>query len=492
MVTRRKVLASGAAALAVVAWDQTTGRWLTAADAAAVEGGAVDGAPGVVPVPPQISDRLFTDAASTAVAADDFGHIVSHTPWAVLKAESTGDIATLIKWANQVGLQVAARGQAHSVLGEGQVEGGVVIDMNNLNTIHDIGSDYAVVDAGVKWSELLTAAGEQGLTPLVLTDYLELSIGGVLAVGGIGGNMNQVGMVVDNVDAITVVTGKGQIARNISPTRKADLFDAALGGLGQAAIITQAQVRLGPAPALVRIYELTYSDITAFAADQRTLVADARFGYHEGQVVPDGTGGWQFKIEVGAYYTPPSVPDDAALLAGLTPDVSSIQFDLPYAVWLGRVGFAEIQLRAAGLWDTPHPWSDLFLADAGLEDYVTNVMLPRLTPEGVGAGLVLLYPFRTSLLHRPFARIPAGEVAWAFDILRFPFDPTLTETLLTQNRELYEGAVAAGGNFYPIGALESTPTEWQTYYGDFYPAVVEAKRRHDPNSVLTPGQGLGL
>ncbi len=487
-VSRRKVLVSGAAAVAVVAFDSTTGSWLTAADAAA----AVDGSPGVVPVPPQISDRLFTDAATTAAAADDFGHIISRTPWAVLKAESTSDVATLIKWANQVGIHVAARGQAHSVFGENQVDGGVVIDMNAMNTIHEIGTDYAVVDAGVKWSELLAAAGAQGLAPLVLTDYLELSIGGVLAVGGIGGNMNQHGMVIDTVDAITVVTGKGQTARHISPTRKPDLFDAALGGLGQAAIITQAQIKLGPAPALVRIYELTYSNIADFAADQRTLVTDARFGYHEGQVVADGVGGWNFKIEVGAYYTPPSTPDDATLLAGLTPDVSSIQFDLPYTVWLGRVGFAEAQLRAIGLWDTPHAWSDLFLADADLEDYVTNVMLPNLSPAGVGAGLILLYPFRTSLLNRPYAKVPDGEIAWAFDILRFPFDPTLTEALLAENRVLYEGAAASGGTFYAIGALDATPAEWETHYGDLYADVVAAKDRYDPNRVLTPGQGLGL
>ncbi len=472
--------------MAALAWDQTNQEWLTAANASTI---AKD-APGVVPVPPQIRDRLVTDAASLAAAADDFGHIVSRTPWAVFRAESTSDIATLIRWANKVGLSVAARGQAHAVLGEGQVEGGVIIDMNGLSTIHDIGEDYAVVDAGVKWSDLLVAAGERGLTPLVLTDYLELSIGGVLAVGGIGGNMNQVGMVVDNVDALTVVTGKGQINRNISPTRKSALFDASLGGLGQAAIITQAQVRLGPAPALVRIYELTYSNVADFAADQRTLVTDARFGYHEGQVVADGAGGWQFKIEVGAYYTPPTTPDDETLLAGLSPDLGTTTTDFPYAVWLGRVGFAEVQLRAAGLWDTPHPWSDLFLDDDSLEDYVTNVMLPLLSPAGIGAGLVLLYPFRTSLLERPLARVPDGEIAWAFDILRFPFDPSLTDILLAENRELYEGAVSRDGTFYPVGALDTTPAEWEVHYGTVYSVLIDAKRRHDPNNILTPGQGI--
>jgi FAD/FMN-containing dehydrogenase len=51
-----------------------------------------------------------------------------------------------------------------------------------------------VVDAGAKWSEVLAATLPQGLTPPVLTDYLELSVGGTLVVGGIGGTTSRYGM----------------------------------------------------------------------------------------------------------------------------------------------------------------------------------------------------------------------------------------------------------------------------------------------------------
>ncbi len=486
MVTRRKVLASGAATVAVVAWNQTTGTWVTAAEASPGRGNSSK----TKKVPSQIADRLVTDSAALATAADDFGHIVSRTPWAVLQANSTSDISTLVRWANKVGLKVAAQGQRHSVFGEGQVDGGVAIDMTGMNTIHEIGSDYAIVDAGVTWAQLVEAAAEKGLTPLVLTDYLNLTVGGVLAVGGIGGNMNQAGMVVDNVDAITVVTGKGQVARNISPTRRRGLFDASLGGLGQSSIITRARVRLGPRSELARIYELTYSTAAAYLTDQRTLVTDGRFDYLEGQIVANEAGGWQFKIEAGTYYNPAAEPDDDALIDDLSPDVDTVITDFPYDAWLGRVGFAEIALRDIGLWDTPHPWSDLFLPDNGLEDYIANELLPRLSPEGVGAGVILLYPFRTEKLNRPFAVVPNDDIVWAFDILRFPFDPTLTDTLLAENRALYEAAVATGGTFYAIGALDTTPREWRRHYGRLFSSVRAAKRRFDPRNVLTPGQGL--
>ena len=66
------------------------------------------------------------------------------------------------------------------------VQGGVVIDMSMLNTIHGIATDRIVVDAGTTWSAVIDAALAQGLTPPVLTVFTELSVSGTLSVSGIG------------------------------------------------------------------------------------------------------------------------------------------------------------------------------------------------------------------------------------------------------------------------------------------------------------------
>ena len=408
-----------------------------------------------------------------------------------LRPGSERDIKRVIKFCNRYRIKVAMRGQGHAVLGEAQVECGVVIDSRTLDAIHSIGPEGAVVDAGVKWSTLTLAALEQGLTPLVLTDYLDLSVGGVLSVGGIGGNMNQVGSVADNVSEIRFITGEGQ-KRTASSRVHSDVFEAALAGLGQFGVITQATIPLGPAPALVRIYELFYTNLSQYLADQRTLVRDARFGYQEGQIVPAADGGWNYKIEVGAYYTPPAGPNDSALLAGLSPDAGVTTTDYPYFVWLSRVSFAEQALRAAGLWDTPHPWSDLFIPDSTVESYIANDVIPFLTPEQVGAGLILLYPFRTRKIDTPFFIMPRDSVTWAFDILRFPFDPSLTEALLDENRRLYDRAVEDGGKQYPVGALELSQTDWVRHYGRKWLDFVALKARYDRRNTMTPGQGIFL
>jgi FAD/FMN-containing dehydrogenase len=120
-------------------------------------------------------------------------------PIAVLKPGSIEDIIRIIQFARTYKIKIAARGQGHSTYGQSQVEAGVIIDMSTLNKIHSIGADRAIVEAGVVWSQLLQQTLRQGLTPPVLTDYIELSIGGTLSVGGIGGATHRYGVQVDSV-----------------------------------------------------------------------------------------------------------------------------------------------------------------------------------------------------------------------------------------------------------------------------------------------------
>lgn len=483
-LSRRKFLTYTGAAIAITAFDPTSRTWITNANAYGSQS-----CPSGIRIP-NLDGELTTDPGALAEAADDFGHIVSNTPLAVLKPETEKDIQRVVRFCKRHRIEVAMRGQGHAVLGEAQVDCGVVIDSRTLNSIHSISENGAVVDAGVTWRELTLAALNDGLTPLVLADYLDLSVGGVLSVGGIGGNMNQVGSVADNVSEIRIVTGRGK--RYVcSPWQNRRLFDSSLAGLGQFGVITRATIPLGPAPAMARIYELNYTDLHSYLYDQRVLVNDARFDYHEGQIVPAAGGGWAYKLEVGAYYTGSALPDDNTLLNGLSPDAGVTTTDYPYFVWLDRVSFAEAALRDLGLWDTPNPWSDLFIPDSGIEAYIANDVIPYLTPESVGAGLVLLYPFRRRLNRRPFFRLPRGRICWAFDILRFPFDPGSAPALLDENRRLFDAATAYGGKQYPIGALELSKSDWVHHYGRRgYRKFAFSKHLYDPRNIMTPGQGI--
>jgi FAD/FMN-containing dehydrogenase len=238
-----------------------------AAGPVAATAGAAAGQTAKLPPPPPLDGELRFDEASRAAAADDFGHIVQRTPEGVLLPGSEQDVATIIRWAGGLGRKIAPQGQSHSVYGRAQVRAGIVIDMTQLRTVHDVQNDRVVVDAGAKWSEVLAVTLPQGLTPPVLTDYLELSV---------GGTTSQYGMQSDNVLELDVVTGTGEKV-TCSPDRNADLFDAVRAGLGQVAVITRATLTLIPAPEHVRRYVLTYPDLRTLLTDERLLAADKRF-----------------------------------------------------------------------------------------------------------------------------------------------------------------------------------------------------------------------
>jgi cytokinin dehydrogenase len=191
---RRRFLAAAAttaaATVLVAGFDQTGRRWVAAADAD----------PNTAPLPALDGVVVTDDAVRTADSSDE-GNIVHRRPWAVLRPGSVDDIAAMIRYCRQYAIQVAARGEAHTVYGQSLVEGGLVIETRWLDTIHRIGPDTADVDAGVLWKTILPAAVNRGLTPPVFTGYIELTVGGTLSVGGISTDGRQ-GAQVDNVRAL--------------------------------------------------------------------------------------------------------------------------------------------------------------------------------------------------------------------------------------------------------------------------------------------------
>ena len=224
-ISRRTFLRGTVASAVVVAgFDIGLRSWVSAAE--------IDRATALAEDFPSFDGILLLDDASLAAAADDFGHFVHRQPLAVLKPASVDDVVKLVQFARRNNINVAARGQAHSTQGQAQVEAGVVVDMSTLATVHEINSTNALVDGGARWLDVVTQTTPQGLTPPTLVDFLELTVGGTVSLGGIGSQAFRFGPNVDNVVELQVVTGEGKLV-TCSPTNNKSLFDAARSGLGQ-------------------------------------------------------------------------------------------------------------------------------------------------------------------------------------------------------------------------------------------------------------------
>jgi FAD/FMN-containing dehydrogenase len=462
--------------MAVVGFDLTTREWAVAGERT---GRLARGFP-------EFDGNLRTGVAARAKVADDFGHIVHRRPLAVLEPATVEDVVRLIRFARREGIYVVARGEGHSTHGQSQVRAGVVIDMSRLARVYEIGRTIADVQAGVTWRALLDRALAQGVTPPTLTDYQDLSVGGTLSVGGIGGAGFRHGAQVDNVLALEVVTGEGRRMR-CSRTRSPRLFDAMLAGLGQCGVMTRAVLRVKPAPVGVRLFDLLYVDLGSFAADARAVVRDGRFDTVQGLVVPSPAGGWAYLLEA----TSSSARGDDELLAGLRDVRGQATISaMTYEAYVKRLDPIVDRQRQSGDWERPHPWFDGWIPDRQAESFAAGV-LSHLTLRDTGGGPMLLYPTRSRPFRQPLLRVPTGELIWQFDILRTALATTVTpQQMVADNRRLYDQLRRLGGYAYPVGSTPLTRRDWERHFGDAFPAFLRSKRRHDPDNILTPGQGI--
>jgi FAD/FMN-containing dehydrogenase len=509
-LTRRHTLhglAAAAAAVTVVGFDPAARAWATErpgdgrtrSGAAPSSGEAPSDDPPFDEVSP-LDGELLTDAASRAAAADDYGHMVHRTPAAVLRPGSVADVVAMVRFCVRHRIPVAPRGQGHATNGQAQVAGGLVIETATaaLSRVERHGPDTVTVGAGARWSTVAKATLEHGLTPPVFTDYLELSVGGTVSVGGLGGQTHRHGAQVDMVVELHVVTGAGESVR-CSATRHAELFDAVRAGLGQCAIVVGATLRLVRAPETVRHYLLPYADLPTFLADQRRLVEEGRFAYVEGQVAADDTGAFRDCVLEAVAYGPPAgpVPDDERLLRGLRHDPAGAQIaDLGYYAFLDRLAESVAEQKEAGLWDDAHPWLNLLLPGDRVEPLAAE-LLGSLTPDDVGPGVVLLYPLlrarlRTPLLRMPDAGGPGGGTPYLLAVLRScpPEDQATIDRMLAANRAAYETVRDHGGKQYPVGSVPFRREDWRDHFGDAWPRLAAARRRYDPHGLLAPGQGV--
>lgn len=425
---------------------------------------------------------MITDPEACAAAARDFGGIVEHAPRGVICPRTKDEVVAAVRFARAERLPIAARGRGHSTFGQAQVADGIVLDMRELGGVHELAADSAVVGGGCTWATLVEQAAARGVTPPALTDYLHISVGATLSLGGVGGASFRHGVQADNVLELEVVTGEGELVRCSRDVRR-DLFDAVRAGMGTCGVIVEARVRLVPVLPRVRLYTLRYAAVAPFVGDQLALAADGRFDYLDGTVQHEAGGHYSFKLTCAKHHARDRDPDHRALLAGLrfVPGGVSSE-DCDYLDFALRVDEYAARQQRKKLWTAPHPWLDVFVPAAHVEALIARTM-PQLTDER--DGMILTYVLRRSTCTTPLLALPATEWCVLFDVLRNA-TPDTVAALLDANLELLRHCAALGGGVYPIGAVPLPPGGWRDLHPR-YAALAANSARFDPDGILTPG-----
>jgi cytokinin dehydrogenase len=440
-------------------------------------------------------------------SASDFGKIIHRPPRTVLRPTSAADVADALRDIPRDGPAVAAQGCRHSTYGQALAGDGLVLDLRGLAAVHELLADRVVVGAGRTWRELLDVTVPAGSTPPVLTDYLDVTVGGTLAAGGVGGTSFRYGAQVDNILELEVVTGAGEIM-TCSARHNRELFDAVRAGFGRCAIITRATLPLVRAPERVRKFTAGYGDVRSLNAALRRLVAAGdgsgsgggsggdgggsgrgvggaprgRADHVSAQAFPVEGGGWRYELAAAVYDH--GTGSDSGAPAGLAPaEVEEFGY-LDFADQM-RPGVAELQ--TLGEWDRPHPWLCLFVPDSRADELIERAM-DRLTPDSMGlSGVVLINPHRRDLMRAPLLRSPAEPIMFLLGLLRTASPGAQpVDQMVAANRALHDEVRAAGGTRYPIDAVPFTAGDWADHYGTALDGLRAAKARFDPAGRLAP------
>jgi glycolate oxidase len=201
--------------------------------------------------------RLLTDETDReSYRRDETAHYEPGLPLAVALPSSTEEVAAIMRLATEHRVPVVPRGAGSGLSGgSAGVEGALTLALTRMDAILEIdrGNLVAVVQPGVINADLKAAVAEEGLfyapDP---ASYEFCSIGGNIGTNAGGLCCVKYGVTRDAVLALEVVMADGRVirtgGRNVKDVAGYSLTHLMVGSQGTLGIVTEATLRLRPAP----------------------------------------------------------------------------------------------------------------------------------------------------------------------------------------------------------------------------------------------------
>src|SRR6266540_4440565 len=191
-----------------------------------------------------LSGRVITpEDAEYDDACRVFSGEFDRRPAAIARVADEADVARVVGFARETGLELAVRSGGHSGAGHCTTDGGIVLDLRDMKALDvDVEGQTALAQAGLTAIEYSTAAGAHGLAT-GFGDTGSVGIGGITLGGGIGYLARKHGLTIDDLLAADVVTADGELLR-ADEDRHPDLFWAIRGGGGNFGVATRFRFRL--------------------------------------------------------------------------------------------------------------------------------------------------------------------------------------------------------------------------------------------------------
>lgn len=421
--------------------------------------------------------------------------MIDRRPAVAVRCAGAADVVRSIQFAREKDLVLAVRGGGHNIAGNAVCDGGLEIDLSPMKSVRiDPTRRVARVEPGVTLGDLDREAQAFGLaTPMGINSTT--GVGGLTLGGGFGWLSRSLGLSIDNLLSVDVVTAAGEVV-TASESENADLFWGVRGGGGNFGVVTSFEFKLHPVGPTVLaglvIHPLAAArEVLRFKREFVAKTPDefvCWFVLRQAPPLPFLPPEWHGKeiLALAMCYSGDLQEGEriAKPLREFGKPIADIVGPMPYTAWQ-TVLDPLLTPGARNYWKS-HDFAGLQdgLLDV-LVDYAGRIPDPQseIACAQLG-GAVSRVPRRaTAYNHRDGQYVLNVHTRWS--------DPAKDEECIRWARSLWQAAAPfATGSVYVNFLTQDEGSRVRDAYGENYTKLVQLKNKYDPKNVFGTNQNI--
>ena len=435
-----------------------------------------------------IKDSLLLEEYRT-----DFGKMIRKEPRVVVIPVDEEDVINTFKIASEFEVPVSIRGAGHSCFGQSLSDGGILLVNSSSNCDFTIKNDTITVSSKTQWLKLEQKLNRLNLTSPVLTDYLELTVGGTLSVGGYGLRSFQYGGQVDNIIDMELILPEGSKIR-CSARENFDIFRYALCGLGQLGLINKVRFKPINYKRITVVFYIFCRTINEFISYSRTILES-----EIKQEIDHFSAYWAyggFIFEIGKSFEDENKVEYNALSRKIDKHFKfykkSTFYDYHFNIhkarknWVEQYGFSH------------HLWEDYIFDIRQLKEFlfqtITIDMIDKY--QNILPVLYILACDCKKTKNIPFSPTYGNEDKIVYGVgFYYMVKIGDTNNLRIAKKQLEENmynCLNLGGRPYLYGWHGLSEHQKNYLYRNDYVKLKELKKKYDPNNIINPGVFLTM